>query len=94
MYKDNKSVWMSHQDVVTKIPKGFKIIASTNESKSTIIENTPNKVYGIQFHPEVTHTENGKIIFKNFLFSICKIKKTWHITSEKNGGKLEIHRPA
>ncbi len=74
---------MSHQDVVTKIPRGFKIIASTKESKLTIIENTQKKIYGIQFHPEVTHTENGKIIFKNFLFSICKIKKTWRITSEK-----------
>ena len=81
--KKNKSVWMSHQDVVTKIPKGFKIIASTKESKLTIIENTQSKIYGIQFHPEVTHTENGKKIFKNFLFSICKIKKTWRITSEK-----------
>jgi len=66
----NQSVWMSHQDVVIKIPKGFKTIASTKESKLTIIENTKRKIYGIQFHPEVTHTENGKIIFKNFLFSI------------------------
>jgi len=79
----NKSVWMSHQDAVTKIPKGFKIIASTKESKLTIIENTKSKIYGIQFHPEVTHTENGKQIFKNFLFSICKIKKKWRVTLEK-----------
>jgi len=71
----NKSVWMSHQDAVTKLPKGFKIIASTKKSRLTIIENTQRKIYGIQFHPEVTHTENGKQIFKNFLFSICKIKK-------------------
>ncbi len=79
----NKSVWMSHQDVVTKIPKGFKVIASTKESKLTILENAQSKIYGIQFHPEVTHTEDGKKIFKNFLFSICKIRKTWRITSEK-----------
>ena len=74
---------MSHQDAVTKLPKGFKIIASTKESKLTIIENTQSKIYGVQFHPEVTHTKNGKEIFKNFLFSICKIKKTWRISSEK-----------
>ena len=80
----NKSVWMSHQDAVTKAPKGFKIIASTKESKLTIIENTESKIYGIQFHPEVTHTENGKQIFKNFLFSICKIKKKWRASSETN----------
>ena len=80
----HKSVWMSHQDAVTKLPKGFKIIASTKNSKLTIIENTKIKIYGIQFHPEVTHTENGKEIFKNFLFSICKIKKKWQVSSEAN----------
>ena len=78
----NQSVWMSHEDAVTKLPKGFKIIASTKESKLTIIENTKSKIYGVQFHPEVTHTENGKEIFKNFLFSICKIKKKWRVASE------------
>ena len=75
---------MSHQDAVTKLPKGFKVVASTKESKLTIIENTQSKIYGVQFHPEVTHTENGKQIFKNFLFEICKIKKSWHVVSEKN----------
>ena len=79
-----QEVWMSHQDAVTKLPNGFKVIASTNESKLTIIEDVKNKIYGIQFHPEVTHTENGKKLFKNFLFSICKIKKKWSVTSEKN----------
>ena len=82
--ENNKSVWMSHQDAVTKLPKGFKVIASTNKSKLTIIENTQKKIYGIQFHPEVTHTEKGKEIFKNFLFSICLIKKKWQVSSEKN----------
>ncbi len=74
---------MSHQDAVTKLPKSFKIIASTKDSKLTIIENTKLKIYGVQFHPEVTHTENGKRIFKNFLFSICKVKKKWRVASEK-----------
>ena len=80
--KKIKSVWMSHQDAVTKLPRGFKLVASTKESKLTIIENTQSKIYGVQFHPEVTHTENGKEIFKNFLFSICKVKKKWLITAE------------
>ncbi len=80
----NKSVWMSHQDVVTKLPKDFKIVASTKESKLTIIENTKLNIYGVQFHPEVTHTENGNKIFKNFLFSICKIKKQWRVDLESN----------
>ena len=75
---------MSHQDAVVKIPKEFKVIASTKESKMTVIENENKKIYGLQFHPEVTHTANGKQIFKNFLFLICKIKKKWRVTSEKN----------
>ena len=81
--KTKRSVWMSHEDAVVKLPKSFKIIASTKSSKLTIIENTQKKIYGVQFHPEVTHTENGKKIFKNFIFSICKIKKNWNINSQK-----------
>ena len=79
----NKSVWMSHEDAVVKLPKNFKIIASTKNSKLTIIENTKSKIYGVQFHPEVTHTQNGDQIFKNFLFLICKIKKNWSAASQK-----------
>ena len=81
--KTKKNVWMSHEDAVVKIPKNFHIIASTKESKLTIIENTKEKIYGVQFHPEVTHTDNGKQIFKNFLSKICKIKKKWNINSQK-----------
>ncbi len=79
----NQTVWMSHEDVVVKLPKNFKVVASTESSKLTIIENTKSKIYGVQFHPEVTHTDNGKEIFKNFLFFICKIKKTWNINYQK-----------
>ena len=79
-----KSVWMSHEDAVVKLPKKFKAIASTKDSKFTIIENSLEKIYGVQFHPEVTHTDKGVQIFKNFLFSICKIKKNWSIKSQKN----------
>jgi GMP synthase (glutamine-hydrolysing) len=82
-YKSSKVVWMSHEDAVVRMPKNFTLIASTKESKLTIIENTKDKIYGVQFHPEVTHTENGKKIFKNFLFEICKIKKKWDITTQK-----------
>ena len=51
---------MSHQDVVSVMPKGFKKIASSPNSKFAIIANENKKYYGIQFHPEVTHTKNGK----------------------------------
>ena len=82
-FKRKTPVWMSHEDAVIKLPKFFKIIASTKNSKLTIIENTKKKIYGVQFHPAVTHTENGKIIFKNFIFLICKIKKNWNVSSQK-----------
>ena len=82
-FKAKMSVWMSHEDAVVKLPKNFSVIAYTKDSKLTIIENTKQKVYGVQFHPEVTHTDNGKQIFKNFLFLICKIKKNWSVVSQK-----------
>ena len=82
--KKNKSkVWMSHADQVVKIPKNFKKIASSKNSKFTIIENKAKNFYGVQFHPEVTHTINGKKILKNFLFLICKIKKNWSSKNQK-----------
>ncbi len=83
-FKKKAKVWMSHQDAVIKIPKGFKNIASTHSSKYTAIQNENKKIYGIQFHPEVTHTENGFKIIKNFVLNICKIKKNWVIGIEKN----------
>ena len=83
-FKSKNYVWMSHEDAVVKLPKNFKIIASTKDSKMTIIENSQMKIYGVQFHPEVTHTDNGKQIFKNFVFSICNAKKEWNIISQKN----------
>ena len=81
--KDISNVWMSHADQVSKMPKGFKVVASTKNSKLTIIENSKDNFYGVQFHPEVTHTPNGKILLRNFLFLICKIKKNWSSKDQK-----------
>jgi GMP synthase (glutamine-hydrolysing) len=81
--KNRNKVWMSHSDEVSKMPKNFKIIASSKNSKLTIIENYNKKFYGVQFHPEVTHTNKGKILLSNFLFLICKIKKNWSLKDQK-----------
>ncbi|MDA9071127.1 glutamine-hydrolyzing GMP synthase [Candidatus Pelagibacter sp.] len=81
--KNKNNVWMSHADQVSKMPKNFKIIASSLNSKLTIIENTKSKFYGVQFHPEVTHTDKGKILLRNFLFLICKIKRNWSSKDQK-----------
>ncbi len=75
--KNTSVVWMSHADQVSKLPKGFIVIASTKNSKYTIIENRKKNFFGVQFHPEVTHTNKGKILLKNFVFKICKAKKNW-----------------
>ncbi len=77
-------VWMNHNDVVIKIPKGFEGVASSDDYKYTIIQDIRKKIFGVQFHPEVIHTTNGNIIFKNFLFSICKLKKNWNSKNQIN----------
>ena len=81
--KNTSNVWMSHADQVSKMPKNFKVIASSKNSKLTIIENIKDNFYGVQFHPEVTHTNNGKILLRNFIFLICKIKKNWSSKDQK-----------
>ena len=81
--KKTIKVWMSHADEVTKLPKNFKLIASSQNSRFAIIENKFKKFYGVQFHPEVTHTDNGKKIIANFIFLICKIKRNWSMKNQK-----------
>ncbi len=76
-------VWMSHADQVSKLPKKFSVIASSQNSKFAIVENKSKKFYGVQFHPEVTHTENGKKLISNFIFDICGIKKNWSLKHQK-----------
>jgi len=84
-FKNKKSakVWMSHADQVSKLPKNFKVVASSQNSSFAIVENKIQKFYGVQFHPEVTHTQNGIKILSNFIFLICKFKKNWSSKDQK-----------
>ncbi len=75
----NNQVWMSHGDHLSKIPKNFKITSISNNKIISSIENNKISIYGLQFHPEVFHTEGGKKIIQNFLFKICKIKNKFKI---------------
>lgn len=67
-------VWMSHQDRILKIPEGFKTLAHSDNSPYAAIRSIKGHVYGVQFHPEVHHTQKGKRILKNFLYKICRTK--------------------
>ena len=77
----NITCWTSHGDYVTKVPPGFRIIAHTMNSPIAAISNKAKKVYGVQFHPEVTHTEKGNQIVSNFLFKICGCSGRWTMRS-------------
>jgi len=76
---NNNQVWMSHGDHVVKIPYEFEITSKSNYNIISSIENKKNKIFGLQFHPEVFHTKQGKKILHNFLFKICKISKKFKI---------------
>ncbi|NCB29661.1 MAG: glutamine-hydrolyzing GMP synthase, partial [Clostridia bacterium] len=67
-------VWMNHNDSVTRAPEGFTAIASTDACPVAAFADEERKVYGIQFHAEVTHTQNGQKLFENFLRSVCRLR--------------------
>ena len=69
--------WMSHGDEAEQIPKNFEVIGHTESAKAAAIANMEKSIYGIQFHPEVVHTEQGTEILKNFVLKICKAKQEW-----------------
>jgi GMP synthase (glutamine-hydrolysing) len=74
---DVVKVWMSHADKVTKLPPGFVSIAHTENSPVAAIRSLDKKIFGVQFHPEVVHTNKGKEILSNFVYQICNCKGDW-----------------
>ena len=70
------SVWMSHGDQIVEMPPGFKALAYTENSPAAVIGKDSN-IFGLQFHPEVIHTPQGKTIIQNFLYKICGCQGTW-----------------
>lgn len=74
------TVWMSHGDQVMRLPTGFKMLGKTTNAPYTAIKGNGN-IYGVQFHPEVAHTEHGMDILKNFLFNVCKCSGSWTMSS-------------
>jgi len=78
---DSVRAWMSHGDEAEDVPEGFEIIGHTESSRSAAIANKQKTVFGIQFHPEVVHTEKGTEILKNFVLDVCYANPDW--TMEK-----------
>ena len=76
--KNQSAVWMSHGDYLTELPEGFEVTGISDESPLCAASNEERKIYGVQFHPEVAHTEEGTKILKNFLFDICKAEGDWN----------------
>ncbi len=76
----NQSVWVSHTDQVTSLPKKFKVTASNDEYPVMAFENSEATIFGLQFHPEVSHTEQGTQLLENFVFNSCQASGNWSMT--------------
>lgn len=79
--EDTSVCWMSHTDHISNPPKGYKVTAVTRDCPCAAMENDEKKIYAVQFHPEVMHTQYGEEIFKTFLFDICGCKGDWVMSS-------------
>jgi GMP synthase (glutamine-hydrolysing) len=77
-FENEEQVWMSHGDEVTSLPNGFVAIGSTKDCNFAAVENREKKIFGIQFHPEVTHTLSGNLLLNNFI-KICNAQNSWDI---------------
>ncbi|HIA97513.1 MAG TPA: glutamine-hydrolyzing GMP synthase, partial [Candidatus Nitrosopelagicus sp.] len=91
---DSIRAWMSHGDEAKLVPDNFEIIGHTENARAAAISNKQKTVYGIQFHPEVVHTENGNEILKNFVLKVCHANQDWTLerfveNSIENISKLE-----
>ena len=71
------NVWMSHGDQVQDLPDDFELVASTATAPIAVMQHESKPIYALQFHPEVTHTEDGQNVLNNYLFKVCKTQKDW-----------------
>jgi len=71
------NVWMSHGDQVQDLPDNFDLVAATNSAPIAAMQHSTKPIYALQFHPEVTHTEDGKTILDNFIFKVCEANNDW-----------------
>ena len=74
---DDRQIWMSHKDVVAGLPAGFSTTGKTSTCEVAVMEGPERGLYGVQFHPEVVHTTQGRALLSNFVFGICKCERDW-----------------
>ncbi len=74
---EEQQVWMSHRDAVAEPPPGFTVIAATPDSPVAAMESVDRGIYGVQFHPEVVHTQRGQEMLKHFLYEACRARPLW-----------------
>jgi GMP synthase (glutamine-hydrolysing) len=79
--EDGATMWMSHGDSVTGLPDGFFLLAHTANTPCAAIAHPQNKLYGVQFHPEVVHSVGGLALIRNFVYHICDCEPTWTTTA-------------
>jgi GMP synthase (glutamine-hydrolysing) len=79
--KDASGCWMSHTWQVTSCPPGFRVVAETDNCAVAAMVNEEKRIFGVQFHPEVTHTEEGGMLIRNFLFRYCGCSGDWTMTA-------------
>lgn len=91
--KENQ-VWMSHGDVMTKIPDNFEIIATTSNAPFAAIKCNKRKIYGVQFHPEVSHSLGGQKLISNFILNIAGCKQDWNMGNFMNEQIAKIKEEA
>lgn len=78
---DKGNTWMSHTDYISELPDGFRSVAQTADCPVAAMENPEKALYGIQYHPEVMHTENGSEMLRNFLYEACKCSGDWSMSN-------------
>ena len=75
--EDGSTMWMSHGDSCNKLPKGFSVLAHTDNTTCAAVSNPECKLFGVQFHPEVIHSQGGIALIRNFVYHICECEPTW-----------------
>jgi GMP synthase (glutamine-hydrolysing) len=88
------TVWMSHGDTVVDVPPGFVITGETDDCKVAAMEHTGRRLFGLQFHPEVVHTEHGTEIYRTFVFDVCGCRRDWDPRARVEQVVADIRRVA